>query len=302
MSYGLAKWIVVISFVAGIALGGVVVPPGESAVQPGPPAMFTWSEDQVEVVLSPGEATDREVTVSADTSLNGVTLAVTGPIAEFLSVEPETLLARGRNQEETVTLRFSVPAETPLGTYEGAVEARRGFAILTPSLAVVVRHWPSVDANILQFSYSPDSLPAGAAFGDPTVGPRSTNVTFISVPLIVDSNPPLSAIGLLVHSNPGLLSLTEWFDTHIDGTGVLAQAGSFALEELHSGSQALVLAEQVPEEYTGPPLSFAYVMATNDSSVASIALGQDNDLHLVGLDTADERRTLLRQIIETMRF
>ena len=216
MNYGLAKWIVFISLVAGIALGGVVVLTGESpspAPSPSPimapesaaqrrQPRITWSDNQVEVVLSPGENLTQDLTFSSSLDVEDIVFEPVPELAPFLSVQPSTVANVVADQQYDVQLNFDIPSDAVLDTYDGVVLIRLGRRTLPETLTITVGVWASFTSEGLGYTllYPP---PLSATVGS------DTNVLQLAE---APGDSEFAGFWVYVEDNASILSLVEWWE------------------------------------------------------------------------------------------
>src|SRR5438128_8028298 len=70
----------------GVAVPSPVATMQASSTQP----KITWSQNQIEMILSPGESTSRAVTFASNLDLQNIVVEAVPEIAGFLSVEPNS--------------------------------------------------------------------------------------------------------------------------------------------------------------------------------------------------------------------
>ena len=108
-----------------------------TSVQP----KITWSQSHIEVTLSPGESTAKDITFTSGLTLQNIVIEPVPEIAPFLTIEPGAVQAVHAGQSQSVRLVFSVPQGATLGTYDGTVHVRIGTQTLPQTVKVVVNVW-----------------------------------------------------------------------------------------------------------------------------------------------------------------
>lgn len=108
---------------------------------------ITWSESQIELILSPGESASKELTFTSTQDLNDITIWPVPELAPFLSVQPESFANVPANQPQHVRLDFSASETAPLGTYDGTIHIRSGSRTLPHTLKIII-HIAGVGAAI----------------------------------------------------------------------------------------------------------------------------------------------------------
>jgi hypothetical protein len=149
------------------------VPFAVSAAQP----KVTWSENHLNLQLSPGGGDVRQVTFTSDHNLQNVTVESVPEIAGLVSVQPNTIATVFADQAQTVSLFFSIPAGTSFGLHEGTIHVRSGNQTIPQTLKVSIDVSQSVD------------LPS-------EIEPLSPAVISLSGVSEKDFNPSSSTIGL----------------------------------------------------------------------------------------------------------
>lgn len=99
---------------------------------------IAWSQKSFDITLSPGETLSKEVMFTSTLPLTNVSIESVPAIAPFLSIEPRTLNSALPNQTQSVSLKFSIPLTTALGTYDGTVQIRSGSQVLPQTLKVII--------------------------------------------------------------------------------------------------------------------------------------------------------------------
>ena len=217
----------------------------EASKKPAP--VITWSENPVEVILSPGEMAARSLTVTSNRKLGGLRLCISPTLVPFVKLEvlkkheldaedaaleasetePDDELAIDEDTDSTrkgcegdhlklklnprkktpqaVRLTFAVPADTPLGTYEGTVEIWRKHQTLLQTMKAVVQIWTTIADQSLAFSIK---VPSGFVVEDT----RQSSQGLIGGKVFFR---PDSTSILVVHiyNNPSNLAVREWFDS-----------------------------------------------------------------------------------------
>jgi len=155
------KWPYVTAAVALaiLALSVYLVASGFSSKKPAPSPQpkITWSEEQVEVILSPSENMFKDVTFTSTLDIKNIIIEAVPEIAGFVSIQPNSFASVPANQVQSVRLSFLIPQGAILGTYEGTVHVRVGSQTLPQTLKVTVDAWKSYENPELgvSFSYPP---------------------------------------------------------------------------------------------------------------------------------------------------
>lgn len=114
---------------------------------------ITWSENSVEVILSPGESTSKDLTFTSNVALQNIIVESVPPIAAFVSVQPNDFAIVPAGQLQSVHLTFSIPANATLGAYDGTVHVRLGSQTLPQTLEVSVLAWKNFADPTLGISF-----------------------------------------------------------------------------------------------------------------------------------------------------
>ncbi len=175
-------------FILALAMLSSSVPFAVSAAQP----KVTWSENHLNLQLSPGGGEVRQVTFTSDHNLQNVTIEPVPEIAGLVSVQPNTIVSVFADQAQTVSLFFSIPAGTSFGLHEGTIHVRTGNQTIPQTLKVSIEVVQSVDlpADIEPLSPAVISL---SGVSEKEFNPSSSNIglgisggTFNTDPTTVD--------------------------------------------------------------------------------------------------------------------
>lgn len=144
------KWIVAmfglvvaVLAVAGFLVAGPTAPQKSSSTQP----KITWSEKQIEVILSPGESASKTLTFSSTLDLAGVAIEAVPEIAGFLTIQPNTISNLPASQSQQISVNFAVASGAALGIFEGTIHVRSGSQTLPQTLKLLM-HVAGVGAAI----------------------------------------------------------------------------------------------------------------------------------------------------------
>src|SRR5262249_10131213 len=107
----------------------------QQSVQP----KITWVPSSIEVTLSPGASTTKDLTFTSDQNLQTVTIEPVPTLAPFLSVVPANFVSVAENQARSVRLNVAIPTNALLGTYDGKIHVRLKDQTLPQTLKVVVK-------------------------------------------------------------------------------------------------------------------------------------------------------------------
>jgi hypothetical protein len=120
---------------------------------------ITWSPtSSIEVILSPGESTSKDLTFTSDQDLQNPVVEPVPEIAGFLTIQPNTIAALPAAQQQPVHIAIAIPASTAFGTYSGTIHVRIGTQTLPQTVKVVVNAWQSSTSTTLRvtFKYPPN--------------------------------------------------------------------------------------------------------------------------------------------------
>jgi hypothetical protein len=110
---------------------------------------------------------------------------------------------------------------------------------------------------------------------------------------------------LTVFSNPGNLTLQQWFEQNIDASNTLLSNNAYQQQTLSNGVNALVFVGPIPDAYFaaggGPPLDSAYALASS-GQVISIRQAPANDLANYGYTSPQSLTQLKLQVLGTAHF
>ena len=149
-----SKW-VALSLVMGlVVLSLTLVLIGKRRPQP----KITWSEKRLEVILTPGESTSKDLTFTSTLDIENVAVEPVPEIAGFLNISPNSLANVSAGQAQSVQLSFAIPEGAELGTFDGTIHVRVGSQTLPQTLKVVVNVWQKLATQDLgiAFRYPPD--------------------------------------------------------------------------------------------------------------------------------------------------
>lgn len=185
------------------------MPSATLAQSPSTQPKITWSENQIEVILSPGESTSKDLTFTSDLNIQNIVIEPVPTLAPFVSVQPNSFADVPAGQPQSVRLLFSIPQGTALGTYDGTVHVRLGSQTLPQTLKIAVKVWVAIeDASLgIALKVPPDFLIEDSS----EVGPGLSRGKFLHRP-----NSP-SLISIHSYSNSGNLSLLDWFNSVLRG-------------------------------------------------------------------------------------
>jgi hypothetical protein len=87
---------------------------------------ITWSQNQIDLILSPGEGASRNLTFTSSLDLQNVVIEAVPRIAGFMTIRPNRYATVPANQALSVELIFSIPLAASLGIYDGTVHVQSG--------------------------------------------------------------------------------------------------------------------------------------------------------------------------------
>jgi len=267
---------------------------------------ISWTPSSLEQEVLAGKTVTTSVSFIVPKKLHDTVIEVSPELAGLVAVNPTSLEVIPGDKEVVVTLTISPAATASPEAIEGAIMLRKdrgqGEAYQPPLPVKVNVKWPTVSAEGVQIQFPPTIQELGGIVGSPQVSIRENGTRFLDVPLSVNGGPSEGTFGILIHENPNLLSLEDWFAREIDIEGSLQSAGTFTKVNLADGKQALIGNGPVPDAFDGPPLSYAYILSPNKRSIASLSLAQEHELELLGFATPGARESLLRAIVEHFTF
>ena len=88
----------------------------------------------------------------------------------------------------------------------------------------------------------------------------------------------------------------------VDQDGILVNHETFRRDLSLDGRDMLIIDGPAPDGYSGEPLPFGYIISPNKDKVASIGLSNVHDLDAFGYQTVADRSTLLRYVLESVKF
>lgn len=219
-----AIWLV--SLLASLAVGSVTLvawlPSSSPTLSPTPNATLvqspstqpkiSWSQKQLELILSPGETATRSLTFTSDQSLQNIVIEPVPELAPFLSIQPNTFANVPAGQPQSVRFTFSIPATATLGTYDGTVHVRLGSQTLPQTLKIHLDLWGVLTSPLgFQVRYPPQWLTVNETGGANLYKPESQ--TNLNSP--EHYTPP--TISIHVFDNPSGISLSDFASAQDDG-------------------------------------------------------------------------------------
>ena len=102
-----------------------------------------WSEEPLTVNIPQGTALSMSVDMSnLGRDLADVDVSVVPELAPYLSVFPKTIETFPKNTTQTISLWVSVPADTPMGIYDGTLHIKEGKETIATPLPIVLHVTP----------------------------------------------------------------------------------------------------------------------------------------------------------------
>lgn len=138
-----------------------------------------------------------------------------------------------------------------------------------------------------------------------TVDTSTPGRTFVDFALQNASGVSVGEFVLTVFSNPGGLTLQQWFEQNIDANNVLLSNNAYEQQTLSNGVNALVYVGPIPDAYfaaaAGPPLDSVYAFSSS-GQVISIRQAPANDLANYGYTSPQSLMQLKLQVLGTAHF
>ena len=138
-----------------------------------------------------------------------------------------------------------------------------------------------------------------------TVDTSTTGRSFVDFAIQNASGVSVGEFALTVFSNPGGLTLQQWFEQNIDANNILLSNNAYQQQTLSNGVNALASVGPVPDAYFaaggGPPLDSAYAVASS-GQVISIRQAPANDLANFGYTSPQSLMQLKLQVLGTAHF
>jgi hypothetical protein len=137
---------------------------GQSTTQnkPTPQPQVTWSVNQLEVVLSPGETTSRNVNLTTNIAVQNLVLEAAPAISPFVTFSPSSFASVPAGQPQPVHIVFATPSDTAYQTYQGFIQARLGGQVLLNTLTVLLPVSKRYSSTLLDlpvtFDYPPSMI------------------------------------------------------------------------------------------------------------------------------------------------
>jgi len=149
------------------------------------------------------------------------------------------------------------------------------------------------------------ALPPFGALNQISVDTSTPGRSFIDVASQSTSGTSVGNFVLTVFSNPGSLTLQQWFEQNIDASNTLLSNNAYQQQTLSNGVSALVFIGPIPNAFfaagAGPPLDSAYAL-TSTGQVISIRQAPANDLASYGYTSPQSLMQLKLQVLGTAHF
>ncbi len=143
--------------------------------------LIEWTESPLTLSVAAGTATAASVEISVIQTLSNVQVSVDAVLAPFISVIPEAFNTLNSEATEKISLWVSVPADTPLGTYDGTIHLKQGKQTLARPLPIVL------DVTELQAVAEPTGLATPSR--DRIVTDSASGVTLVKDEIMVTIAP-----------------------------------------------------------------------------------------------------------------
>jgi hypothetical protein len=236
---------------------------------------ITWSQEQLDVILSPGESLSKNVTFTSSLAIQNIVIEAVPEIAPFVTIQPASLGSVPSGQPQPVHLTFSIPPNASLGTFEGTVHVRWGNRTLPQTLKISLHVWH--------------------AFSSPTTAALGYDFRF---PPVLASRPGRSEneVILSVSGNEGAFPEVS-FEAYAASTDqVLALRDS--LQNSGLGNQKI---ESVSiDGFSGIKLSgLAALSGSGQWKVTRILVVDGSRVYLISADNADD---ILNSILPTVNL
>jgi len=255
----------------------------------------TWSEPRIEINLSPGQQSIRQLAFTSTENLSEVSLRIVPEISQFVSVSPSSIPIVNANGPQPVTLNFAIPAQTALGNYEGVIQVRSSNSTVPATLKILVR---------VVFQNFSDTT-SGVSFQYPTL-PRETNITktvisdtetHFDISMKFPSGDTFYPVfGLTLYDNPTRQSLTEWFRSQIDINDIIYNSGAYQEQQLSTSIRALVRVGTIPD-YGGGAVADAYGITPSGNKIVSIEQSPDSPLLPQDGYSQSDKQVLMRRVL-----
>lgn len=161
--------------------------------------------------------------------------------------------------------------------------------------------WNSYSNPQLGFTFAYPNLngPTSVDVSSSTTGPTPSQV----VKIYTDNLPAAPSFMITVADNPNRLHLQTWFQENVDVNNLLTNANTFQPRILSNGATALILTNDIPDEFNdeGGYVDYAYWMSPSRGQVYSITLGGDTNLAYLGYSESAAHDLILR-VAETFSY
>lgn len=181
--------------------------PTATSLQPKGQPRITWSENQIEVILSPGESLSRDLAFTSTLDVQNIVIEPVPTLAPFVSIQSNSFASVPAGQQQSVTMTFSIPPGATLGTYDGTVHIRLGSQTLPQTLKISLNIWNAfVDFGLgLQLKYPPNWQASTSAMGVSLSTNDRQQIIDNS-----DENDTPPEIGVVVLPNPSSVSVDDF--------------------------------------------------------------------------------------------
>lgn len=199
-------------FTNPIAPGPVTLTPqSSSSTQP----KITWSEKQIEMVLSPGESATKTLTFTSTQNLPNVVIEAVPKIAPFLSIQPPTIANVPANQPQSVQISFAIPATAVLGDYDGTIHLQDQKQTYPQTSKILIKLWQRFSDSNQHFAFR---YPPGweiHSFSEGRVSLMSPSRASVLNNTSEGDTPP--EITVLVLQNENHTAVAEFANSYSDG-------------------------------------------------------------------------------------
>ncbi len=222
-------------------------------------------------------------------SANLLRLGATGTLPTILGVMHDSGAGVYTLQ---VTVNESVPGTIQLqvsAAFKGLLKR-----VLSPVFTIQVWNSYSLPSAPVSFDF-----PYLSNTPKPTVSSISGGSVALDIP--TKGGVQLPVFIMTLAAGDGTSSLPLWFAQNIDTSNVLSSSGVYTLTTLQDGREVLLLTGGVPVEWDGGPLSQAYVMSSDRTSVLIIQLSQDDPLSDYGV-TSQQAADIVNAMTQTVTF
>jgi hypothetical protein len=217
------------------------------ALQATPQPRIAWSENQIEIILSPGESASRSLTFTSTLDLTNIVIEPVPELAPFITTQPSNFTNLPAGQPQAVTVNFAIPIGATLGDYDGTIHLtsgsqiyRRSYPDTLKSVLHVWRHLSSAELGIA-FYFPPSwEAPPPHDIGDPSVriqamtddlGEGAVTVTRFCDVSTEEALTSLAAATPVIEKHPELHNARTWLIATQEDPVTLVQATNAIYEQ-----------------------------------------------------------------------